>query len=207
MGPETKTADDVELLDISALEWEDIPVAAESIKNLDQQLLKKSLVLIHWYMLKRKRRKLGAQSLRVLAVLSASAGGLVPVLSLLDQRIPIELGYVLIALAGACLLFNRALGISSAWIRFITTAFSLVRLTEELQFEWAEKMTAMSGKPSSRKEIKALLERLKDFNRSVNALVEGETKAWGVEFDDDLAQLEKTVEARSNALRSRHASP
>jgi hypothetical protein len=54
-------------------------------------------------------------------------------------------GYVLPALAAACIGFDRFFGISSGWMRSMTTAQALERRLEQLQHDWAAECARTSA--------------------------------------------------------------
>jgi peptide chain release factor 2 len=81
-----------------------------------------------WYLQDKRGKRIWSRGLRLLAILLVTAGALQP---LLDAAAPgpsrTAWGYVLLALAAACIGFDRFFGLSSGWMRSMTTAQSLER--------------------------------------------------------------------------------
>ena len=99
---------------------------------------------IGWYFRDKKWKARGAQALRAGAVVLTTAGGIIPFVVAIDplkwgesvHRLS-QLGYILLALAGGCVLLDKFFGLTSAWTRFVVTATALQRILAEFQFDWA----------------------------------------------------------------------
>ena len=145
---------DLEALDIGGLKWGDLDAAANSIQELYSVVHHKAQMVGRWYMEKRKAGKHAAQWLRGLAASFAALGSVVPLLALVwPNAVRSDIGYILFVAAGACLLLNRSLGISSSWIRYVTTAFHITTALEDFQLQWAQVMAKMGGKPATQEEV------------------------------------------------------
>lgn len=194
MGSEKQIADDLQAFDISSLGWESVEVAGASITEIYTVVLAKATSIYDWYLTKRKQKKWLAQWLRAVSTLLVAAGTVIPLLSLVWSQIPSELGYIFFVAAGACLLINRTLGISSGWIRNVTTAFQVSSALERFQLRWAVASAKMGGKPTNAQEVEELLDILCDFTLVLNQLVEKETNVWATSFNQDLTQLEQLAQ-------------
>ena len=76
-----------------------------------------------WYLQDKRGKRIWSRGLRLLAILLVTAGALQP---LLDAAAPgpsrTAWGYVLLALAAACIGLDRFFGLSSGWMRSMTTS-------------------------------------------------------------------------------------
>ena len=199
---------DLEALNVGDLKWNDIDAAAISINELYAVVHGKAQAVGRWYMQKRRDQKFAAQWLRGLAAVFAASGSVIPLLALVwPNAIRSDIGYILFVAAGACLLLNRSLGISSSWIRYVTTAFHITTALEEFQLQWAQTMARLAGKPSTQEEVAELLAMLTEFTKRINKLVEDETNVWAVAFNEDLSQLEKTVISRAQTVKALKSGP
>lgn len=194
---------DLEALNIGDLKWDDINAAAVSINELYSVVHSKAQAVGRWYLQKRHDQKFAAQWLRGFAAVFAASGSVVPLMALVwPNVIRSDIGYILFVAAGACLLLNRSLGISSSWIRYVTTAFHITTALEEFQLQWAQAMARLNGKPSSQEEVAVLLTMLIEFTQLINQLVEDETNIWAIAFNEDLSQLEKRVISKAQTVKA-----
>ena len=99
---------------------------------------------ISWYFRKKRWKARIGRLLRFLAIFLTTAGGLLPfvvasgLFNDTDDRFKwSQLGYILLALAGGCVLLDKFFGFSSAWVRYVTTALALQRHLARFQFDWA----------------------------------------------------------------------
>src|SRR5262249_11436037 len=125
---------------------------------------------IQWYNDKAARRARMAKGIRSLSLILFAAGTLAPIVVTmlfklaelfgLDQKprpnevwflyyifkLPLaEIGYVLLALAGAMIIFDQFFDASGSWIRFRQAQARLEVLLAEFRFNWAEKMAECAG--------------------------------------------------------------
>ena len=182
--------DDLEAMNFGGLPW-DRDNLADSLGKAYDLACKKTLDAIKWYQSARKKRRVAAQGLRFLAALLIVGGTLVPVLKpLYPDDVPAEVGYVLIVASGACLLINRAMGLSSGWIRYIRTSFILEKDLDAFQLDWAKALADMGGRPETPKQVDDLLDKLRSFVAKVNRVLLNEMDTWADQFNQDLALLE-----------------
>jgi hypothetical protein len=162
---------------------------------------------IDWY-IAAKRSKARAGGLRYVAIALTTLGGLVPVVQSMGfehvKSFPgfSQLGYLCFALAGALIAFDRFSGLSSGWIRYITSALTLQRMLRDFQLTWAQEMLSLGGKTPEAEQIPRLVGLLRQFGAQVDAEVERETQTWAAEFQSSLADLEKMARAQVEAGRS-----
>ncbi|MGH2815611.1 MAG: SLATT domain-containing protein, partial [Actinomycetota bacterium] len=112
-------------------------------------------------------------------------------------------GYVLLALAAACIGFDRFFGVSSGWMRAMTTAQALERRLEQLQYDWAAECARGASRTVDPKQVQNRLALLRVFSDDVAALMQQETAEWVLEFQSNLLRLGRE---RSDGARARPGS-
>jgi hypothetical protein len=153
-----------------------------------------------------------SQALRLGAIFFVTMGGLVPLLRA-AQIWPLDgatgktpyvdlgqVGYVSFAAAAGCIALDRFFGLSTSWMRYITTAFAIQRLLAEFQLEWAVLQVKLSGRQPTREQAEQMLLKLKAFRSEVLELVERETQSWVSEFQTNLAELYRMSRSRADAM-------
>jgi hypothetical protein len=153
---------------------------------------------VSWYKKKCSTYGRGARLIRISCILLTGLGGLC---QLIEVTKP--LGYVFIsvnlttwsytafALVAGLFALDKYFGLSSGWIRFMTTQLALERSAVEFDYDFiliASQMREGSLPPAL---AAAILQRVKDFALQVEVLVKQETDAWAVEFQNSIAELEK----------------
>ena len=164
---------------------------------------------IDWYHRKRQTKATISTALRFSAIVFFVAGGLVPIVkatlpTAALQKLPFdfaESGYLLIALAGGCVALDRFFGYSSGWIRCITTALAIEKSLEEFRMEWARSIAKLRGDAPNAAELDQLIATCGNFSLAIRAQVEQETKAWVAEFQSNLAQLERDLQAKAEEIK------
>lgn len=197
---------DLQAFTLPELSWDDPAQAYESTKTLYRTARDKALENVQWYMAKRAGRRRAAQLLRFLAAVLAAGGVLIPVVALVLPQVPSPLGYVLLVASGACLLVNRALGVSSGWLRYMTTAFEITTRLDQFQLEWTQAQAKLAGRVPAQGEIMELLDKIGGFIGELDRIVEDETRTWAAQFLEDLSALESVVQAKVHTLQAAQRS-
>lgn len=154
---------------------------------------------IEWYLSEKRRKARWSRSLRVAAVFFVTLGGAVPLAALTAGRAALgNWGFVLIGLAAGCLTYDRFAGYSSAWLRYMATATQLRVLLNEFQLDWVKLMAAIGAEEPSTDQVGIMIDAVQSFTRSVNNLIVGETQAWLVEFNANLAELKTRAAPGAN---------
>jgi cell division protein FtsB len=116
-----------------------------------------------------------------------------------------EAGYVLLAIAGALVIFDQFFGYSSSWIRFRQSQAKLEVMLADLRFSWVALISAQDPDAESIQRTKCSV-LLHDFIVTVERLAEAETREWATNFRsqidafDQSPQLSvKTMEVRRGA--------
>ena len=170
---------------------------------------------IDWYFRKIKAKSQASTALRFASIVLFVVGGLVPILkSTLTaealKKIPFDFGqtgYLLIAIAAGCLALDRFFGYSTGWIRYITTALAIENSLEEFRMEWTRRSAKLQGEAPNETELDQLLLTCATFSLAIRSQVEHETKAWVVEFQSNLAQLQEDLHAKAAEIKAGGALP
>jgi len=119
-----------------------------------------------------------------------AAGGLQPLLAAggVSWASP-DWGYVLLALAAACVGFDRFFGVSSAWMRDIITAQALQRRLATFQLHWATECAQVAAGSDGEPPLTPRLVLLQRFGDDLQDLVQAETAEWVTEFHASLSQF------------------
>jgi hypothetical protein len=174
------------------------------MEALFRHLESQALSAIDWYLHDKRSKARWSRTLRVLTILLTAGGGLVPLLRASGiETLRAEWGYVLLALAAACLGLDRFFGFSSAWMRYLMTSMALQRLLLDFQMDWSMANARMEQASPTPVQCLDLLQRMKNFAIAVQREVEDETFAWVTEFQSALARIEQQVE-KEQARASLH---
>src|SRR5918999_3169306 len=154
-----------------------------------------------WYLQDKRGKRIWSRGLRLLAIVLVTAGGLQP---LLDAAAPgptrTAWGYVLLALAAACIGFDRFFGLSSGWMRSMTTAQALERRLEQLQYDWAAECARSATRTVDPKQVQNRLALLRAVADDMAALMQQETAEWVLEFQSTLVRLERSNTPRPGSV-------
>ena len=196
-----------EPIDLSRLSWKDADVQT-SLCALQQYVEDQAQKQIDWYWNKKGRKSYVSMSLRFVAILLFVLGGLVPIVKATFPAARFsfdfgQLGYLLIGIAAGCMALDRFFGYSSGWIRYVTTAMALEKSLQEFRFEWTRNMARIRGVAPTPEQLDALIQTCAAFSLAIKSQVEQETKAWVVEFQTNLSQLEKDLQARADEAKSK----
>ncbi len=116
-----------------------------------------------------------------------------------------QLGYVLLAIAAGCVLLDRYFGYSTSWMRYVVAMQAIEKARETFRLDWtvlARKLTTVpAGTPEHVELLERLVQRARDVIVEVKEASEKETKAWIVEFQTNLSQLEKDLKSQMEASR------
>ena len=101
---------------------------------------------------------------------------------------------------------DRFFGYSTGWIRYVTTAMALEKSLEEFRLEWTRNMAKMRGAAPTPEQLEMLIQTSETFSLAIKSQVEQETKAWVVEFQTNLSQLEKDLQAKADEAKAKTKS-
>ncbi len=163
--------------------------------------------VVAWYEKAKRRKAKASSTIRGLAIVLFVVGGLAPILAGFLHNttawmvVITQCGYLILGIAAGFLAFDRYFGMSSGWIRYMTTLAGIERLRAEFLFDWA---ALLQKAPATIDDATKLLflARAQAFQKSVLELVEKETAAWVAEFQSSVADLEKVVQAQKQAAEA-----
>jgi len=184
----------------------DLPLTVSAAKNLAEELEKRVATLIGWYDVHSNPKARVSRSLRFLALILAIVGGLCPLLpesALKFWGWPAkEWGYSLLALAAGTLLFDKAFGVSSSWMRFKLTQVQLEaalhRYRIEVQLIVAAFPSATSLPAEAARRFTAVTRQFIDFAETA---VVKETEIWILEFKSALLQIDTYIDQAQRAAK------
>jgi hypothetical protein len=150
--------------------------------------------------------------LRFVAIVLFVLGGLVPIVkATLPTTVQFSFdfgqsGYLLIGVAAGCIGLDRFFGYSTGWIRYVTTAMAIEKSLEEFRLEWTRNMARMRGAAPTPEQLETLIQTCTAFSLAIKSQVEQETKAWVVEFQNNLSQLEKELQTKVDEAKAKTKS-
>jgi hypothetical protein len=166
---------------------------AERLEELYRWSEERALEAVAWYHRDRRWKRRGARLLRYLAALLGVAGAGLPLVGLTGiWHQADQWGYLLLLLAAACLGADRAFGLTSGWMRDISTGQALQRRLEAFQFDWASECVREVLGPTEGTASEAAercLGVLRRFCEDVSDMVRTETSEWMLEFRASMTQL------------------
>jgi hypothetical protein len=183
--------------------------AEEAIHSLFGYADTEAKNVVAWYEKAKHRKAHASSALRGFAIAFFIVGGLAPILAgflngveTTEWMIIIaQCGYLMLGVAAGSLAFDRYFGMSSGWIRYMTTLAAIERLRAEFLFDWA---SLLQKAPATIDDATKLLflARAQAFQKGVLELVEKESAAWVAEFQSSVADLEKVVQAQKQVAEA-----
>jgi hypothetical protein len=171
---------------------------------------KQAIDSINWYLKRKGPVSFISKLLRFLAIIAATLGAVFPVLQGTDLITKVswvpnnfsQYGYILLALAGGCVLLDKLFGFSSNWMRYMSTVMRLQTLLAQFEMDWA-KLVFKSGSGSIDEEQQnKMIDCLSEFRLAVVKELQNETQKWIEEFRSNMAQLERYTDASKSPKRS-----
>lgn len=107
-----------------------------------------------------------------------------------------EVGYLLLAVAGALVVFDQFFDASGSWIRYRQSKARLEVLLAEFRFAWADTLTKFGGVITDRAQAQELTRLLRDFVSKVELLTEEETKEWARRFNERIEAFDRNPNLR-----------
>jgi hypothetical protein len=195
---------------LSSLSWKDADLD-NSLRQLHEYVENEASRQIDWYYHKKIWKTRMSSTLRCVAIVLFVLGGLVPIVkatlppkAVTDMPFDFgQAGYLLIGVAAGCMGLDRFFGFSSGWIRYMTTALALEKSREEFRLTWTGQMSKLRGNPPDQDQIAQLILTCTAFSLAIKSQVEQETKAWVTEFQSNLAQLQKDLQAKADETKDK----
>lgn len=166
---------------------------AERLEELYRWSEERAVEAIEWYRQDRVWKRRWARLLRFGAAGFAVAGVTAPLVSLTGLAgQAADWGYIGLVFSTACLGADRAFGLTSGWMRDISTAQALQRRLEAFQFDWASECVREVLGPTegtAGEAAERCLGVLRRFCEDVSDMVRSETSEWMLEFRAGMTQL------------------
>jgi hypothetical protein len=150
---------------------------------------------ITWYISAKRWKQRFGRLLRASAILLGTIAGILPMLGQAygtpdgKQAFQPVWSSVALAVAAALVLLDRFFGLTSAWIRYVTTELKIRQVLEEFQMDNEIARAAWTAGQPSADQVQQMLARCKAFVTQVQGIVVDETSMWAREFQDTLKQL------------------
>jgi hypothetical protein len=184
----------------------------ESLNAVFLVTLKQGEAAIEWYRDNIRAKRAGSRILRSVAIILGSIGALLPLIIAAASRfeesdarlkalVDAQWGYIAFAMAAACIAADKFYGFSTGWIRYMKTQLALEGALTDLRYDWVVLVAKLPNLQPTPDQVQLMLQRLKDFVKSVRAEVEQETDAWVLEFQSNLADLANVVKSRAEATK------
>jgi hypothetical protein len=159
---------------------------AERLEELYRWAETGALRTADWYLADRVHKRRGARALRIAASVLAAAGAALPLVQLTGAADSVAVwGFLALLGAGACLCFDRVLGLTAGWMRDMATAQAVQRRLDALRFDWASESVREVLGPTEGTAAEAAercLAILRRFCDDIADLVRMETSDWMVDF-------------------------
>ena len=162
---------------------------------------------IDWYDTKSSVQQGKAKWLRWLSLLFFSLGTAAPLLMALANKIEkigdlevgkwpyAEAGYMLLAVAGAFVVFDQFFQYSASWMRFRLAQARLEVLLTDLRYSWDCELASCGGVITDGTVAAKLVGLLRDFAVGIESTAEAETKEWAAKFSDGLSKFDQNLKA------------
>lgn len=189
------------------LQWDQANVEA-SLNEVCEFVLEEAERQSHWYRRKAGPKRVLSQSVRVIAVLSAASAGVLPILSQIfanESGSPVvhpAWATVAVGIGLGALALDRFFGFSTGWMRFITTEMTMSSKIEEFRLETSVENMGRQGKPPTSDQANATLSRCAAFASEMSGFALEETRAWVLEFQENLKDLDDRLTARAQTRRT-----
>jgi hypothetical protein len=179
-------------LQISAEQWLDHAQAPDQLRTWAED---RAVGTINWYLRDKQAKRWASRLLRAGAVLTAVAGGVLPLVSGSVHGINPNLGYIFLAIAAGCVAFDHFFGLSSGWMRDIAALQALQGRLAQFQLDWARWQAAQAGALgntaalSPADSMSTALDIIDALTTSVVQVTEAETAQWITDFSSSVSAL------------------
>ncbi len=184
--------------------WDDANPRA-SLQSLFELFVHKPIrETIDWYFRKRGRKRSIGLTIRILAILAAGIGVLIPVVSSLIKKddgmpmIPATWAAVALLIGAGLIWVDRFLGATSGWLRYMSTGLRTAELLDRANLQWLRLQQSWDQTPTDDQATHAL-HVMRELNAEIHALIREESDQWMEEFRSSLKQLDGMVKARIEA--------
>jgi hypothetical protein len=188
-------------VEAAGLHWDPADIDA-SMDRLKAFAIGRAADAVSYYQRVKRPKKWWAVRLRLAALLGAGAAGLLPLISQIfvtDQGRPYiapAWASVFLALAAGAVAIDRYFGLSSAWMRFMTSELQVRRSLDEFEFGWESARAWFSEHPEQA-DVHQMIELARSFVTRIADIVQHETDEWMSEFRETIRQLDERTGRRT----------
>ena len=150
-----------------------------------------ALRTVEWYLADKKSKRRMSRLLRGSAILTAAVGSVYP-LVVTSQSLSWSQtwGYILLALAATFIAFDRFFGLSSAWMRDMSSANCINTRLLRFQHDWT---ALVAGTDEGAADVSRRCVLLRTFVEDVVDEVNRESAAWRQEFCAQITEFDNRV--------------
>jgi hypothetical protein len=185
---EVEHGDDLQPVRFPELSWREADLAG-SVDAVYLWVEGEMVRAAEWYLREKRSKARWSRTLRIAAVLFATAGAILPFVAANVDSVGFEWGYVALALAAGTVALDRFFGFSTSWMRFMATEIAIQQAVTQLQFDWAAILVKRGDRPVGPEEATALLAKLSEAAATMEDLIARETVAWADEFQSNISEL------------------
>lgn len=158
-----------------------------------------------WYWNARSAKKRYSLFLKGVSVLLFAGGAILPYLSSVfasdhSRLTATQIGVVALVVAGLLQALDRVLGLSSGWVRYVTTVLTMESSCRVFELNWKSHLLKCRG-VLTEEDKHILFELAKRFEEELLALQRAETDKWVVEFNSSQALLDGLIKSKLEAGR------
>ena len=151
---------------------------------------------IDWYTRNARQKKRYAQGIRTGSLIILGIGTILPVIidtvnTIEGVNLPSSIATMVLALGTGLIAFDRFMGYSTGWMRFITSELHLKSRLEAFQYQWELERIAWNGGMPTPEQAQMMATRCADLRGEVTQLVHDETQLWVQEFQSTLRFLDE----------------
>lgn len=190
----------------NTLKWDD-DTRRESLNQVFEHTVASIENSIGWYQGAARGKKRAAQSIRTVSLLLLGIGTIIPVMIDLTTQffgwtIPASLATLILAVGSGLLAFDRFMGYSTGWMRFLLTEMLLKAKLDAFRFQWMIENANRKGASPTDDEILSALNRFAAFQAEVSKIVQDETQLWVEEFQSNLRSLDENFQSIAQVAQS-----
>jgi hypothetical protein len=184
----------------------------ETLKILFEAAVVHAEDRIAWYERKSGEQSVVAKSLRLWAIIFFSLGTMAPIVLSIFVKLAAsndanqsaavaswpfaEIGYVLLAVAGALVVFDQFFDASASWMRFRQAQARLEVLLADFRFSWARLLASQNGAIVDGPAAGTAVNLLRTFVVQIEITAEAETKEWAEQFRARIDSFDRNPDLR-----------
>lgn len=153
-----------------------------------------------WYWDNIKAKRIWSWIIRILSFFLLVSGVVLPLVAAIttddkNTLLCTQLGVVALAVAGLLQAADKIFGLSSGWLRYMTTVTAMEAATRQFELDWASHFLMKTGAPdeNDKQPLFQLAKRLQD---ELSKRQSDETDKWCAEFNSGLAVLNDLIRSQ-----------